>query len=313
MSIPVSQIVTASYNAVLNEMRTAEDQWSENAALRMLEKQGCVEKIDFGPQIEMALDYRPNPDMAILANDQDEISLLKTEIMTAALFDIAQISEGVTWTKGDEVKNPSVNQKVALVKQLLKNGINSHDDLIEQAIFTTTSGGGVELNGLDTLVPTSGQGTVGGIDASVETWWRNPADTYTDATDIEASFLEVLKEAQKGTGSSKGPKFMLSGATPHSLFESVLQAQQRFADVKEADRGFKVIMFHSLPYGYSQYGGNNVYFLSPESYKLLVSKSYFRDKSDTIEIPNQNAFSFKIYSALQFVTKNKSRNAVVSL
>jgi hypothetical protein len=51
-----------------------------------------------------------------------------------------------------------------LSKQLLENGINSHDDLIEQLIFTSSTAGGDEFNGLDSLVSTAGTGVVGGID-----------------------------------------------------------------------------------------------------------------------------------------------------
>jgi hypothetical protein len=213
----------------------------------------------------------------------------------------------------DDAKNPTENQKISLVKQLLENGINSHDDLIEQLIFTTSTAGGDEFNGLDTLVPTTGNGTPGGIDASVETWWQNYADTYTDATDIEATFTTAFNEASKGSGSLLAPKFMISGATPHALFESTLQSLQRFVDVKEADAGFKVLAFKSCRYVFSQYGSDKVYFLNPKNYQLVMSKQYFRDKGNTIEIPDQNAFVFKIYSAGQAITSNKSRLAVVSL
>ncbi len=212
----------------------------------------------------------------------------------------------------DEAKNPSENQKVSLVKSLLENGINSHDDLIERAIFTTTSVGGDEFLGLDSLVPTSGQGTPGGISAVTETWWRNFADTYTDASDIEATMTEAYNTAMKGTGSPLAPKFLLSGADAQALYESTLQTFQRFNDTSEADGGFKVLAFKTARYAFSQYGDDKIYFLNPKSYKLIVSKQYFRDKGNTIEIPDQNAFVFKIYSALQAVVNNKSRLAVIS-
>ena len=53
------------------------------------------------------------------------------------------------------------------------------------------------------------------------------------------------------------------------------------------------------------------YFLNPKNYKIVVSKQYFRDKGNTIEIPAQNAFVFKVYSALQAIVNNRSRLAVV--
>ncbi len=171
----------------------------------------------------------------------------------------------------------------------MENGINSHDDLIEQCIFTTSSAGGDELNGLDNLVSTAGTGTVGGIDSGTETWWRNYADTYTDATDIEATFTTAYNRAAKGSGSTNAPKFMISGSAPHVQYEAGLQTLQRFTSTEEADGGYKILAFKTARYVFSQYGGTKVYFLNPKNYKLVVSKQYFRDKSNTQEIPNQNA------------------------
>lgn len=229
------------------------------------------------------------------------------------MYDIAQLNVPVTWTKGDDAKNPSENQKIALVKSLLENAINSHDDLIEQTFFTTSAVGGVELNGLDTLVPTSGQGTVGGIDASVETFWRNQADTYTGGSDIEAGMTDVFNACAKGSGSTLQPKVLISGSTPHALYEGQLQALVRFGDTASGDTGFKVLKFKTADYVFSQFGGSNIYFLNPKNLKLVVSKQYFRDKGSTYDVPGQNAFYFLIYSALQMVTNNKSRLGVLHL
>jgi membrane-bound inhibitor of C-type lysozyme len=311
MSLSIEQIAAVSYPAVLAEMRKAANQWVENAALREMERQGVIQRISLGATIEAPLDYRQNPDAAVLASDQDEASLVKTEVVTSASYAVAQLSVPVVWTKGDDAKNPTENQKIALVKQLLENGINTHDDLIEQCIFTTSTAGGDELNGLSDLVTTAGTGVVGGIDSSVETWWKNYGDTYTDASDIEATFTVAYNKAAKGSGSTLAPKFMISGATPHAMYEAGLQSLQRFVDTEEADGGYKILAFKTARYVFSQYGGTKVYFLNPKNYNIVVSKQYFRDKGNTVEIPAQNAFVFKIYSALQAVVNNRSRLAVV--
>lgn len=312
MALTIDQITAASYPAVLAEMRKAANQWVENAALREMERQGVIQRINLGPTIEAPLDYRQNPDTAVLAADQDEASLVKTEVVTSASYSVAQISVPVTWTKGDDAKNPTENQKIAFVRQILENGINSHDDLIEQCIFTTSTSGGDEFQGLDNLVSTAGTGVVGGIDSSVETWWKCYADTYTDVSDIEATFTVAYNKAAKGSGSVLAPKFMISGVTPHSMYEAGLQTLQRFMDSKEGDAGFKVLAFKTARFIFSQYGGSNVYFLNPKNYNIVVSKQYFRDKGNTVEIPSQNAFVFKIYSALQAIVNNRSRLAVVT-
>jgi hypothetical protein len=273
---------------------------------------GFIQHVSLGETIEAPLDYRANPDTAVLASDQDAAALLKTEVITSASYNIAQINVPVTWTKGDDAKNPTETQKITLVKNLLENGVNSHDDLIEQSIFTDSTAGGTELEGTASMIPTSGQGTVGGINAATETWWRNVADTYTDGSDIEASMTDVFNASAKGSGAQLQPKVVISGSTPHSLFESQLQSLQRFSNVSEADAGFKTLAFKTANYVFSQYGGNSLYFLNPRNFNLVVSKQYFRDKGSTFDVPGQNAFYFLIYSALQFVTNNKSRLGVLS-
>jgi len=275
-----------------------------------MEKMGFIQHVSLGETIEAPLDYRANPDTAVLASDQDAAALLKTEVMSAASYSIAQINVPVTWTKGDDAKNPTETQKVALVKNLLENAINSHDDLIEQSVFTDSTAGGTELQGTATIVPTGGQGTVGGINATTETWWRNQADTYVDGSDIEATFTSVFNSSAKGSGAQLSPKVLVSGSTPHSLFESQLQSLQRFTTSDEANAGFKSLAFKTAQYIFSQYGGNNVYFLNPRNFNLVVSKQYFRDKGSTFDVPGQNAFYFLVYSALQFISNNKSRLGV---
>jgi len=311
MALTVEQISAVSYPAVLAEMRKAANQWMQNSALNHFEKRGYIDRISFGENIEVPLDYRANPDTAVLASDQDSAALLKTEVITSAVYDIAQANVPVTWTKGDEAKNPSETQKISLVKQLLENAINSHDDLLEQRIFTSSSVGGVEILGLADLVPTTGQGTVGGIDASVETFWRNQADTFTDGSDIEAAMTELYNACAKGTG-GLAPVDLISGSATHALYESQLQTLQRFVDSNEADAGFKVLAFKGAKYIFSHKGGTSIYFLNPKNYKLVVSRQYFRDKGSTEVVPGQNAFYFLIYSALQFCVSNKSRLGVLS-
>lgn len=310
MALTIEQIVAVSYPAVVAEMRKAANQWSENAALRIMEKKGVIQRENLGPTIEVPLDYRPNPDAAVLAQDQDTASLVKTEVFTAASYSVSQLNVPVSWTKGDDVKNPSENQKVSFVKGLLENGIQTHDDLIEQLIFTTSAAGGDEWNGLSDLVSAAGTGVVGGIDSGTEIWWKNYADTYTDATDIEATFTTAYNKTLKGSGSNLGASFMISGVAPHVMFEAGLQTLQRFEDAT-ADAGYKVLKFKGLDYIFSQYGGTKVYFLNPKAYKIMVSKQYFRDKQSTEVIPGQNAFYFLIYSAGQTIVTNRSRLAVV--
>lgn len=305
MALTIGQIAAASFPAVLNEKRKPENQWAENAVLNIMEQMGYIDRVSFGSTLDITLDYRRNPGGDFLATDLTPTSSSKTEILTAASYAIAELSEPVVWSKKDEVQTPSENAKVAFVDTLLKNAITSHDDMIEEGFFAATSTDGFHSSLV--LIPADGQGTVGGIDAGTETMWRSNTSAYqSDFSDIEAEFTEVYNECAKGSGSALAPKLMYSGSTPHAGFESTQVPQQRYED-QTFKVGAKVLIFKDARYVFSQYGGNKVFFTNPKSMQLKVSKQFFRKMDETMPLETANGYKKHLYSALQLVTGNKSR------
>ena len=259
-----------------------------------------------GETIEIPADYRRNPDTSVLAADQDEASLVKTEVLTSLSYTPAQLNVPVTWTLGDETKNDQ--QKIPFTRALIENALTSHDDEMEIDIFTSSTAGGTEIHGLADLLTTAGTGTVGGVDASVETWWANKAEQYVDGSDIEAASTELFNACSKGSGAGLQPTMILSGPDTQALYESQLQALQRFTDSNEADAGFKVLMFKGAKWIFSHKGhATSAYFVNPKNYKCVVAKNAFRKKGDSWDVPGQNAMYFMIYSMLQNVVSNRSR------
>lgn len=305
----ISQILAVSYDKSLNEARKPTNQWGENAFMREAERLKMIRRESLAPTLTVQLDYRRNPGAGFISTDLQQVSLTKTEVFTEAQFTPAQLTSPMVWSKYDEAVNPSENQKIAFVKNLILNGLETHDSLIEEAMFTTSTNG---FLGFGTFMPSSGQGSCGGIDASVETMWRNPTGTYqTDGSDMDAAFTTVYNSISKGSGSASAPNVMVSGSTPHATFESTLTPQQRYIDTEEAKVGFKVLGFKTCRYSFSQYGGTSVYMFNSKHLYMVVSKEYFRQRGDTNEIDNANGYVTKVYSALQMVTDAKSRLGVL--
>lgn len=304
----VSQIISASYAAVVNEARQAANQWVESAFMRELERQGAVDRVDFGSQIEATLDYQANPGTAFLSASMQPTSLAETEVVTSAVYAIAELSVPVTWSKKTEAQNPATNQKIALVKQLITNGLDSHDNAIEQAFFTTSTNG---FLGLPTHATTAGTGSDGGIDSSTDVWWKNKQATYVDDTDIESAMTQGWNAATKGSGSKLSPTYAVSDGDTQAIFEGTQQANQRWIDTDELKAGFKILGFKTLRYVFSQFGTSTIFMGNPKNLSLKCSKTFFRDRGETQEIPNANGYTFKIYSALQFITNNRSRLAAI--
>ena len=272
-------------------------------------RKGAIKRKSLGPTIEHTLDYQRNPGADFLATDLQTTSLTKVEVLTAAEYTPGQLSVPIVWSKGDEAKNPTENQKVALVASLLDNAFESHDDLIEEALFATSTDG---FLGLQTLVPDSGQGSPGGINAAVDAWWRNYSATYLDdGSDIRAAMTVAYNTAAKGTGGS-APDIVVSDGDSQAIYEATLQEQQRYLDAKEANGGFKVLAFKTARYVFSQYANSRIYLLNSKFYGVQASKEAYQEKGETIEIPNANGFVCKLFSMLQATTNNKSRLAVLT-
>lgn len=309
MSLSISQMLSASYPAVLAEKRKPTNQWAENAALTEFERMGMLVRRSFGPTLEIPLDYQANAGTDFLATDLTPTASSKTEVLTAASYTPAQLSVPIVWSKMDEATNPTENQKIALVKSLMENALNSHDDAIEEALFTTSTDG---FLGMATFMPSTGQPNVGGIDGATETFWRSYAGTYqSDGSDIEAAMTEAYNTAAKGSGSALAPKGLVSGSDAHALFEGTQQANQRWGSGEELRAGFKVLYFKDARYIFSQYGSTKIYFYNPKSFQVLVSKEKFRDKGETQELENAQGYKVQIYSALQTVSNNISRLAMI--
>jgi hypothetical protein len=305
----ITQILAASYPAVINARNKAANQFAESALLREFERQKFVMRKSLGPTIEHTLDYIRNPGTDFLATDLTTTSLSKVEVLTAASYTPGALSVPIVWSKMDEAKNPSENQKIALVSALIDNALTSHDDALEEALFSTSTDG---FLGLQNILPDSGNGSPGGIDASVDAWWRNYSSTYyDDGSNIVAAATTAWNTAAKGSGGS-APTLVVSEAEAQAFYEGALQTQQRFIDVKEADGGFKVLALKTARWVFSQYGTARIYFMSPKHFHLTVSREAYRDKGETSEIPNAQAYVCKLFSLLQFTTSNKSRGAVLT-
>jgi hypothetical protein len=306
MALTISQLLAASHDEVLSKIPV--NQWSDQTAMQALEKGGFIKRINGSPAIEEPLDYQSNPDAEFLADDFQTVGMSKTEVLTAASYSPAVLSVPVKWSKADDGKNPEANQKVNIVKSLLENAAQSHDEMIEETLFAAAVTD--NFNPLPVLIPTDGQGTIGGIGADVETWWRNQAGTYSsDFSDIEATLTTLWNAAGKGSGSKLVPTLLIGSADAHAGYEGTLTPLQRFSG-QEFKSGARSIMFKTADFVFGQYvssTGDAIYGLNPKAFKLVTFKNAYRQKGDVIEIPNVQGYVMKMFSMLQAVVSAKSR------
>lgn len=310
MALTISQALALSFETVMSEKRRAANQWSEQPFLRFLKKLGGIKRQSFGTALEIPLDYTRNAQAGFLATDMQSVSLVKTEVLTAASFSTGRLGVPITWSFEDEHKNDSDAKKIDHVASILDNADETHDYLVEQALFSTSTEG---VLGLQTLVSDDGEGSPGGVNAATETWWKNDFDTYAaNGSDIEAALTEADNTTSKGSGSKAGVNLIVSGAEPHAIYEAQLQSNQRYIDTDEGSAGFTALAFRRKPFIFSQHGGTRIYGINTKSLFLVVHSSAFKTRGETYELETQFANSTKMFTMLQAVTNNRSRQFVLT-
>jgi len=312
MTPTITQILAGSYASVQNDRNLPANQWAESAFLNELERQGMIERVDFGPTIERALDWRRNTTMGVLATDLATSSLATaTDVITAASYSPAQVAGWVIWSKATEMNNPTQNQKIDIVKGLIANAFASHDDVLEASLNVTSTAGGTEVLGLSDMVATDGLGTIGGINASTDAFWRNKVDGFTSGLDLEAGCESLWNRCERGTGSQYKPTLILSDGQLQALYASTQQSQQRFMG-QDLKASFTTIAFKTARWVYSkEAAAGKAFFLGNKTYKAFVSRDFYRAKGETQEIQGGTGYTFQVYTGIQATTNNRSRLGVL--
>lgn len=307
MSVPFTQLVASTYDAVVNEKNKAADQWSDTSALNHLEKIGGVKRVTPGATLTVTLDYRINSGADFLATDTTATSTSKTDVLTAAQASWATLVVPTNWTFTDEVLNDG-DQKVDLIASLVDNTITSHDYTVETALWATT-GGTDGFNTFVDLFTNDGTGTVHGIVAGTETWHKNQFKdwgTDTGAT-LLADYNTLYFACAKGA-SGRQPNVVLENATMYGSLLAALQANQRFLDAGSATTGFKVIKLMNADVIYSSaVTAESAFMFNTNDTFLAVAKNAFRKRRAPLDFAAAAMVNQKVFSVLQLVTRNRSR------
>lgn len=313
MSVPFTQLVASTYDAVVNEKSKAADQWSDTSALNHLEKIGGVKRVTPGATLQMTLDYRANSGGDFLATDTTATSTSKTDVLTATGPSWATLVVPTNWSFTDEILNDG-DSKVDLIASLVDNSITTHDYMIEQAMFATTGG----TDGFSTFVDLfteDGTGTVQGIVAGTETWWKNQFKdwgTDTGAT-LLADYNTLYFSCAKGS-SGRQPNVVLANSTLYGAFLAALTPQQRFTNPQSATSGFDNVKLINADYIYSSVittAQDSAWMFNTNDTALFVAKNAFRKRRNPLDFSAAAMVNQKIFSVLQLATRNRSRGGVL--
>lgn len=245
-----------------------------------------------------------------------------SDVLTSAGFDWKELNANVVISGLEKAMNSGTKESVF---NLLKSRIRVAEITLQNAVsaamfFSNTESSGKAVGGLQHLVadlPTA-SATIGGIDQSTNTWWRNQYYDFSShsvtasATTIQAAMNDVFINATRGKDK---PDMFVGGVEYFNYYLTSLQAQQQFVKNDTAGAGFA-----SLTY----WGGVAEVFFDPNEttgtrlYALNTDYLHFRPHTDfnfvTLDDKvsvNQDATVVPLYWKGNMTVSNRARQGVI--
>lgn len=237
--------------------------------------------------------------------------------ITAAFYPRRYIATPITISMTEEKENQSPHQVKSLLSSKTMQSMSTARDTINSALFSAATG--KTMLGFQDLMPDDPTtGTVGGINAANETWWRSQNQSIGDFDATSAPSYTGLKNL--GTlynNCSEGniqPDGIVMTLTTFGEYENILEGtgysriEQRKGDGVGTQKSGNKLMFRNAPVWYDRdCGSSNLYVLNSKYIKLSIERSLNFAKTPFKEPANQLAKVAFIVVGIQLCSNNRRR------
>lgn len=277
---------------------------------------GKLKTIQGGRWISEPLQYAKNDNVSWIGKG-GTVPLNDFEHLTIAKYDWKYLVGSIVRFGVDDQQNRGKNQIINLMNSKMENTQNALVDTLETTLAAGTASGN-EFDGLELLVSDDGTGTIGGINAGTNAWWKNKFKNMTGlsfASNGESEMRTMLNNTSNNLSSDR-PDIILSGQEAYEYFDESQMQYVQLVNNKLGDAGFTNIMFKGLPMIWSpavtEAGSDKMYFLNTRYLTFVYDPVMFFDMTDWKPIPDQvNDRAAQIITACSFVTSRRRCQGVL--
>lgn len=246
----VSETTLATTTLQLIRKRLADNIFKANPLAAWLLMNGRVKTENGGKRIDEPLMYATNGTVQAYRG-YDRLNVFPTEELTNAQFAWRQAAASISLSGLEDLENSGEQQVFNMLKTKIKIAeMSLRQWLAEKLLANTTSKDTIrDFLGLDELVEDvagASQGTVGGIDKSVETWWRNyyadkSGTALSTSTTLFTKWLgETYNQVTKGLTQ---PDLILTDQFMFQRYEDDNRGSLRLTDTRLMEVGFTNLKF----------------------------------------------------------------------
>lgn len=297
------------------------DNMSKNIALLMrLQQKENIAPVSGGRTIVEELEYAENSTFMYYSGDET-LNISASDVFTSAEFDWKQAAVAVKINGLELLKNSGREKVIDLLEARIKNAEKTMLNNLSTGVYSDGTGtGGKQIGGLQLLVSDAGTGTVGGINSTTYSFWRNAI--YDFSSNGVAASATTIQDAMNSLYLSISrnrdvPDLIVADNTYFGYYWKSLQAIQRITDDKMASAGFQTLKFMNADVVYD--GGFSGTAPSAHMYFLNTDYLKFRPHRDRNMVPlnpdrfstNQDAMVKLIGFAGNLTISNRSLQGVI--
>ncbi len=240
----LSEIVTTTLRNRGGQL--ADNVTRNNALLARLKEGGRTRPFSGGRTIVEEIMYANNGTYKRYSG-YEALNITPSDVFTAAEFAIRQAAVAISISGLEMLQNRGKEAVIDLLRSRIENAEITLTNGLSYDVYSDGSQSG-QMGGLQTLVsssPTSG--TIGGIDRSTWTFWRNVKFSGTSdgggavsATNIQSYMNRVVVQIVRG---ADGPDLIVADNTYYRMYLDSLQAIQRITSTRTAGAGFTGVAY----------------------------------------------------------------------
>lgn len=247
-----------------------------------LKDKGKLEQVSGGRFLTEPLQYDTNDNVSWVTKG-DTVSLNDYEFLTVAKYDWKYLVGSIVRFGIDDQQNRGKMQIINLMNAKMENTQNSLIDQLETCLCGATSGN--KILGLQDLVandPTTSSTTVGDINQSTYSWWRNKTATMSSlsfATYGVSKMRTMLNDCMNNLRMD-APDIIVSDQTSYEYYEDNILDHYRVTNNKLADMGFQNQTFKGIPMVWSPSVTQRMYFLNTNFLKFKYDPMLYFDMTE---------------------------------
>lgn len=321
MSTPSSvftELVTTTFRN--HRSKLIDNVSNNNALLAYLKRKRKMRTESGGTEIAIPLEYAENGTYQRYSG-YDVLNVQQSDVFTAAKFDWRQIAINVT-ASGRELRiNKGKERIINLAKSRLKNAMNTFNNNFSSDVYSDGALSN-QVNGLQALIADAGTGTVGGIDSSTWTFWKNVVQSAAaplqggagitpSSSTIQSLMLPLWLELVRG---GDKPDLIVSSNEYYSYYEESLTDLKRYTSAESATGGFVALKYKSADVifdGNSGIPNTRMYFINTDYLELVAHTDANLTVNDEMRPYNQDAVVIPILWMGNLTVSNRSLQGVL--